>query len=118
MLTHQSLNRDTVALERSHKEMSMVIEQEKGENQVDFKIEIHDRVKRHKVQLQILVDAIQDIKDKMDYMFERREMTPLKEDGSGEDFQEDPSRGKENQKTPPEVKQGSKDSNVYKSNGE
>lgn len=60
----------------------------------------------------------QDIKDKMDYMFERREMTPFKEDGSGEDFQEDPSRGKENQKTPPEVKQGAKDSNVYKSNGE
>lgn len=70
----------------------MVIEQEEGENRVNSETKMNDRVRR------------------MDCMFERREMTPLKEDGSGEYFQEDPGRGKENQKTPSEVKQRSKDS--------
>lgn len=42
----------------------------------------------------------------------------MKEDGSGEDFQEDSSRGKENQKTPPEVKQQSKDSRGSNPDGE
>lgn len=71
---------------------------------------MHDKVKIHEVQLQILVDAIQDIKEKKDQMFERRERTILEKDGFGEDFQEDPGRGKEKQKTPLEVKHQSKDS--------
>lgn len=70
--------------------------------------------------MQILVDTIQDIKDRMDYMLERRERNPppllpkkkkKKEDGLGEDFQEDSDREKWNQKTPLKVKQQSKGSN-------
>lgn len=64
--------------------------------------------RRHEVQLQIVVDASQDLKDNMDNIFERRERTPPKEDRLGEDFQEDPDRGKGNQKTPLEVKQQNK----------
>lgn len=59
----------------------MVVDQEEGEDQNDLETEMQDRVKRHEVKLQILVDSIQDIKDRMDCMFKRREMNPLKEDG-------------------------------------
>lgn len=54
--------------------------------------------------MQLLVDAIQDIKERMDFMFERREWTPQKKDGSREDFHEDPDKGKRDTKILPEAR--------------
>lgn len=78
MLTLQSLNRDIVSSEGSHKEEVMVVEYEEGEDRNHPETEMQDRVIRLEVQLQILVDALQDKKDRMGYMFERRERTPPK----------------------------------------
>lgn len=43
----------------------------------------------------MLVDAIQDMRDKVNYMFERIEKTPLREDETDEDFGENQEYEKE-----------------------
>lgn len=73
----------------------MVVEEE---NTNDSETEIQDRIKSHEVQLQILVEAIQVMKDRIQYILERRDKTPPREDRSGGDFQEDLEHEKKNKK--------------------
>lgn len=101
-----------MASEDRHDVTVMVAEEKNdGNNEVDPEEELQSKLKRHKFQLQLLVNAIQDKKDKMDYKFERRERTPFIEEGLSEDFEENKENEKEKRKTPPEAKQLSKGSN-------
>lgn len=110
--TRRSLDHDIVASEDPHnKTVMMVGEQNEGNSQINPEDELRNKLKRHEVQLQLLVDEIQDMKDRMNFMFERRERTCLREERLGEGFEENKENEREKQKIPPLVKQQSKVSN-------
>lgn len=106
--TRRSLDHEIVASEEPHNAVTMVIVgQNESNDQVNPKDELQDRLMRHEVQLQLLVNTIQDMKKKRDYMLEKKENTPPREGRLEDDLEHE----KEDYKIPPKEKQQNKGSN-------